>query len=583
MKIDPITLEVIRNRLIAASRDIRRTVERAAYSPVLYEEVDFSCGILDDEANAIAETAGLPSFLGSLGYAVRSTYETIGRKRLKSGDVIICNDPYNGGGTHCPDIVVLCPAFFDGEIFGWAAFRGHTVDMGGIHPGGWYCDTTEVFQEGFRMPPVKILAEGKPSEDVFRLIRANSRVPDPVLGDIRAMIAAVKTGSIRLGEIIIKYGLDTVKRSIVALLDQGEKMSRAAIRRIPNGTYEAETILDGDGNDDRPLDESLLLRVTVVVEDENMTLDFTGTAPQCRGPMNVPEPSTVCASRYAFKIVTTLDQPSNEGFFRPLKIIIPKGSLLKAQFPAACAMWPTPTNVIPDLVLKALAPVIPDRVRAGHFGDCMADFIYGTDPRSGRYYVNAEGDAGGYGAKPDEDGESALFCMNLGDTYNVPIELAEVKYPWQFDCFELIQDSGGPGKFRGGLGARRDCRLVDHPAGLTVTADRVKCSPAWGLFGGKQGKPSITVVHRKEGREEPWRKVSNLPIAPNEMISFQTGGGGGYGPPLERDPQKVLLDVRDGYVSLGEARNLYGVVIDEGNMAVDVPATRELRKQMMDA
>ena len=583
MKIDPITLEVIRSRLIAASRDIRRTVERAAYSPVLYEVVDFSCGIFDSDANAIAETPGLPSFLGSLGYAIKSTYNTIGRDRLKPGDVILCNDPYNGGGTHCPDIVVLCPTFYEDEIRGWAAFRGHTVDMGGIYPGGWYSNTTEVFQEGFRLPPVKIIVEGEANEDVFRLIRANSRVPDAVLGDIRAMIAAVRTGSKRFSEVIDRYGLNLTFGALQKLLQQGEKMSRMAIRRIPKGTYSAKALLDGDGNDDAPLDEKLLLQVSVIVEDEEITLDFTGTDRQCRGPMNVPEPSTICASRYAFKIVTTPDIPSNEGFFHPLKIIIPDGSLLKAQFPAACAMWPTPTNVIPDLVLKALAPVIPDRVRAGHFGDCMANFIYGIDPRTGRYYVCAEGDAGGYGGKPDEDGECALFCMNLGDTYNVPAEVAEVRYPWRVERFELVQDSGGAGKFRGGLGVRRDYRIINHEAGLTVTTDRVKCCPPWGLFGGKSGKPSITVIYRNDGSEERWRKISNLPIAPNEIMSFQTGGGGGYGPPLKRNPEKVLLDVRDEYVSVKEAKKKYGVVIDANEVKIDVKGTQKLRKQMRES
>jgi N-methylhydantoinase B len=583
MKIDPITLEVIRSRLIAASRDIRRTVERAAYSPVLYEVVDFSCGVFDSEANAIAETPGLPSFLGSLGYAIQSTYNTIGRDRLKPGDVILCNDPYNGGGTHCPDIVVLCPAFYEDEISGWAAFRGHTVDMGGIYPGGWYSNTTEVFQEGFRLPPVKIVVEGKSNEDVFRLIRANSRVPDAVLGDIRAMIAAVRTGSKRFSEVIDKYGLDLTRGALQKLLEQGEKLSRMSIRRIPNGTYFAEALLDGDGNDNAPLDEKLQLQVSVIVDDEEITLDFTGTDRQCRGPMNVPEPSTICASRYAFKIITTPHLPSNEGFFHPLKIIIPDGSLLKAQFPAACAMWPTPTNVIPDLVLKALAPVIPDRVRAGHFGDCMANFIYGTDPRTGRYYVCAEGDAGGYGGKPDEDGECALFCMNLGDTYNVPVEVVEVRYPWRVERFELTQDSGGAGKFRGGLGVRRDYRIIGHEAGLTVTTDRVKYCPPWGLFGGQPGKPSITVIYRNNGSKEPWRKISNLPIAPNEIISLQTGGGGGYGPALKREPEKVLLDVRDEYVSVEEAKEKYGVVIDANEMKIDVEGTQELRKQMRES
>ena len=580
MKIDPITLEVIRNRLIAASRDIRTTMEMAAYSPILYEVVDFSCGILDSEANLIAETPGLPIFLANLDYAVESTYNTIGREKLNPGDVIICNDPYNGGGTHCPDLTVLCPAFYEGKIRGWAAFRGHTVDMGGIYPGGWYSNTVEVFQEGFRMPPVKLMVEGKPNEDVFRLIRANTRVPDPVLGDVRAMIAGVRKASQRFYDIIDTYGLDVTLGSIQEILDQGERMARAAIRRIPNGTYSAEALLDGDGNDDEPLDDRVWVRLAISVEDEEMTIDFTGTDAQCRGPMNVPKPTSISSARYGFKIITTPDLPSNEGFFRPLKIVIPESSLLNPKFPAACAMWPVPTTTIPDLILKALAPAIPDQVRAGHFGDSMANFIYGTDPRTGKYYICAEGDAGGYGGKPYEDGEHAFFSMDLGDTYNVPVEVAEVRYPWRVERFELHQDSGGPGKFRGGLGVIRDYRIIGHDAGLTVTTDRVKYTPPWGLFGGRDAKTNITIVYRNDGKEERWRKISNLPLKENEVVSFQTGGGGGYGPPMEREPHSVIKDVINGYVSITSAKEEYGVVINEKEMTVDLEATEELRNKM---
>jgi N-methylhydantoinase B len=579
MKIDPVTLEVIRNRLIAASRDIRRTIERAAYSPILYEVVDFSCGILDSEANLIAETPGLPIFLANLGYAVQSTYETIGRDKLHPGDVILCNDPYNGGGTHCPDLVALCPAFHEGEIRGWAAFRGHVPDMGGIHPGGWYSDTTEVFQEGFRLPPVKLFAEGVANEDVFRLVRTNSRVPDAVLGDIRAMVAAVRKGSQRILDVIEQFGLKTMLNALNEILQQGERMARAAVRRIPDGTYTAEATLDGDGNDDDPLDEKLPLKLTITVKGDELIADFTGTGPQNRGPMNTPEPSTISAARCGFKIITTPHLPSNEGLFRALKLIIPEGSYLKPHPPAACAMWPTPSTTIPDLFIKALAPAIPDQVRGGHFGDSMANFIYGTDTRTGKYYVCAEGDAGGYGGKPNEDGESALFSMTLGDTCNMPAEVVELRYPWSVERFELLQDSGGPGKFRGGVGVMREYRFACD-SGMTVTTDRVKYTPPWGILGGKPGKPSITVVKRNDGTEERWRKISNLPLKRGEVVSFQVGGGGGYGKVLDRDPQRVLDDVINGYVSLKSAEEDYGVVIRTPAMAIDESATTRLRQKM---
>jgi N-methylhydantoinase B len=424
------------------------------------------------------------------------------------------------------------------------------------------------------------MVQGKPNDDVFRLIKTNTRVPDAVLGDIRAMIAAVRKASQRFCEIIDTYGLDVTLAAIQEILDQGEKMARAAIRRIPNGTYKAEALLDGDGNDDQPLDEKVWVRITIRVEDDEMTMDFTGTDSQCRGPMNVPEPSSISSARYGFKIITTPDLPSNEGFFRPLSIVIPEGSLLKPKFPAACAMWPVPTTTIPDLILKALASATPDKVRAGHFGDSMANFIYGIDPRTNRYYVCAEGDAGGYGGKPFEDGEHAFFSMDLGDTYNVPVEVAEVRYPWRVERFVLRQDSGGPGRFRGGLGVIRDYRIIGHKAGMTVTTDRVKYTPPWGLFGGKPGKPNITVVYRNDGKQEKWRKISNLPLDKNEVVSFQTGGGGGYGSPLERKPELVLDDVINGYVSMASAREGYGVVINESDMTVDLEATKQLREKL---
>jgi N-methylhydantoinase B len=580
MKVDPITLEVIRNRFIAASRDIRRVVERAAYSPILYEVIDFSCALLDAEANLIAETPGLPIFLANLSYSVRATYETIGRENIKPGDVILCNDPYNGGYTHCPDIVVLCPAFHDGTIRGWAAFRGHTVDMGGIYAGGWYSNTTEVYQEGFRLPPVKIVVEGKPNDDVFRLIRANTRVPDSVLGDVRAMIAGVRTGAQRLLDVIDKYGLETTRAAIDEILEQGAKLARAALADIPAGTYSAEAVLDGDGNDDAPLSQKLLLKMTITVTGDRMIVDFTGTSPQSIGPMNTPEPSTISAARYGFKIVTTPFVPSNEGSFRPLELIIPDGSILKPGFPAATAMWPTPITTIPDLMLRALAPAIPERVRGGHFGDSMANFIYGFDPRTGGYYVCAEGDAGGYGGQYNRDGSCALFSMALGDTYNMPLEVAEVRFPFRAERFELAQDSGGPGKFRGGLGARRDYRILGHDAGMTVTTDRALYTPPWGVFGGESGRPSVTRLYRADGREESWRKVSNLPLKDGDLVSFQTGGGGGYGSPLGRDPEMVLWDAINGYISLHSAREHYGVVIREEGMTLDLEATHRLRDEM---
>lgn len=580
MKIDPINVEVIRHLLEAASRDIRRVVERAAYSPILYEVIDFSCAILDAEAKLIAETPGLPIFLANLGYSVKATYDTIGRENLHPGDVILCNDPYNGGYTHCPDIVLLCPTFVDGEIISWAGFRGHTVDMGGIHPGGWYPDTTEVFQEGLRIPPVKVWSKGNPNPDILNIIVSNSRVPDAVLGDIRAMIAGVRAGAKRINEIVEKYGLETTLGTMAEILEQGKKLGSAAIGRIPDGVYTAETILDGDGNDDAMLDRDVPIKMSITVKGEHMKIDFEGTGAQCNGPMNLPFPTTVSAVHYGFKIITSPNLPSNDGFFENLELVVPEKTLLNPVLPAACSQWPAPATTIPDMMIRAMAPAMPELVRAGHFGDSMAHFFFGVDPRSGVYYVSAEPDAGGYGAHSAGDGESALHSMALGDTLNLSAEVAEVRFPFRIERIELNKDSGGPGEYRGGLGTKRQYRILGHDAGMTVTADRVINTPPWGLLGGKSGTPSITRVYDKNSNEKTYRKISNLSIEKDCLISFEPGGGGGYGSPLKRDPRKVLQDVIEEYISLEKARDDYGVIIDPASMTVDEDETQKLRSNL---
>lgn len=563
--------------------EIRITMERTAYSPILHEVVDFSCGVFDQEPNLIAETSGLPIFLANLGDAIKATYETIGRDELEPEDIIMCNDPYCGGGTHTPDITCLCPVFHSNMLFGFTAFRGHTLEMGGKDPGGWYSDTVEVYQEGLRVPPVKLYSRGKANDDIFRIIRQNSRMPDSVLGDIRAMVAATRTGGKRFVELIEKYGKETFKACVQEILNHGEKMVREAVRKIPEGEYRADVVLDGDGNDDEPLDERVDLKMMITVKGDEMMIDFSGTSPQCRGPMNMPLPSTISSARYGFKIVTTPFLPNNEGCFKPLRVKVPKGSILDPIPPAAIGLWPVPATSIPDLVLKALAPALPDKVRAGHFGDSYADYVYGVDPRTRKRYMIVEPVSGGYGGKPFEDGESGLFSMPHGDTYNIPIEVIEVMYPLLVERYQLIPDSGGAGKHRGGLGVRKDYRIIDHEAGMTVTFDRAIYSPPWGLFGGGSGRPNDFTCYRNDGRVEHWRKFTHLRLRPNDLVSLAGGGGGGYGSAVERDPELVRLDVMNGYVSVKSAREDYGVVVDEASLKVDYDSTHRLRQALTES
>jgi N-methylhydantoinase B len=579
-QLDPFTTEIIRNGLIKAAEDMRAAVEWTAYSPVIYEGVDLACGIVDPTPSLIAETAGIPAFLGNLVNAVRDIQDTIGRDRIDPEDIFFCNDPYNGGGTHCNDVVVAYPIFHEGVVVAFAVFKAHVLDIGGIYTGGWYNNTTEVLQEGLLVPPVKLYARGEPNEDIFRILKTNSRLPDALVGDVRSLVGAVRIGGRRVTELIEKYGYETFQASVAEVLDHAERLTRAEIRKIPDGEYEAEFFLDGDGDDDRPLSDKLRVHVVVTVLGDEMTVDLSGSSDQSRGPLNAPRPTSISYVRYGAKAVTTPTLANNEGCFRSLTVKLRPGSMFDPIRPAPTSLWVEASQNIPDLMLKALAPAIPDRVRASTFGSDVATFIYGTDPRTKRYYIMVEESVpGGWGAKPWADGETALHALAEGDTYNIPVEMVEVNYPLRIDRYEIVPDSGGPGQFRGGLGAVKTVTPVDHDCKFIATFDRSKYSPAWGLFGGKEGGPNRLAIVRQDQTVERHVKVTDMPVAAGETIVYEAGGGGGFGDPLTRDPDLVVADVRDGYVSAHSAERDYGVVISEGlnGPEVDEEATTALR------
>jgi N-methylhydantoinase B len=583
--LDPFTTEIIRNGLIKAAEDMRAAVEWTAYSPVIYEGVDLACGIVDPAPSLIAETAGIPAFLGNLVNAVRDIQDTIGRDRIDPEDVYFCNDPYNGGGTHCNDVVVAYPIFHEGIVVAFAVFKAHVLDIGGIYTGGWYNNTTEVLQEGLLVPPVKLYVRGEPNEDIFRILKTNSRLPDALAGDVRSLVGAVRVGGQRVRALIEKYGYDVFQRSVAAILDHAERLTRAQIAAIPDGDYEAEFFLDGDGDDDRPLSDKLRVHVTVRVFGDEMIVDLSGSSDQSRGPLNAPRPTSISYVRYGVKAITTPTLPNNEGCFRPLTIRLRRGSMFDPIRPAPTSLWVEASQNIPDLMLKALAPAIPDRVRASTFGSDVATFIYGTDPRSQRYYIMVEESVpGGWGAKPWADGETALHALAEGDTYNIPVEMVEVNYPLRIGRYEIVADSGGPGRFRGGLGAVKTVTPIDHDCKFIATFDRSKYSPAWGLFGGKEGGPNTLSILRQDHTVEHHVKVTDMPVAAGETIVYEAGGGGGYGDPFERDPNLVLTDVVAGYVSPEAAAREYGVAIqrEADRVRLDESATDALRRERPD-
>ncbi|UCC88110.1 MAG: hydantoinase B/oxoprolinase family protein [Anaerolineales bacterium] len=571
--VDPITMEIVRHALIAAADEMKINLMRTAYNTIIYEVLDFSVGLFDRNGDIISQAAGLPIFLGNLGEAVKVVSQDVGLENFVAGDIYLINDTYTSG-THLNDVTVISPVFVDNgqELIGFAASRAHWLDMGGRDPGGWFTDTTEIYQEGLRMRSVRLYEAGKPNRSIFQIIRDNVRYADSLMGDLRAQIAAGRTGEQRFQAIVDHYGLKTVAACITQIHDEGEQISRNAVARMKDGVYSAEAFMDDDGvSVDRPK-----VKVTVTVSGEEMTIDLTGSEPQCAGPINCGLAATISGVRVAFKCVTSPFTPVTEGDFRPLKIVVPDDSMFNAQLPAPSGVYGIILMTLCDVIFKALAEAIPDQIPAAHYCDVCAVFIFGTDPRTGRPYLHVEPEGGGWGALANRDGENVLIAIADGDTRNVPVEVLEARFPLRVERYEVRQDSGGPGKFRGGLGHYRDYLTLDHDAFLTTVQERTKCPP-WGLAGGKAAAVNALIVNPDTPEAESINKVNAKPVKSGSRISVRTGGGGGYGNPFERDSELVRLDVVRGYVSLEAAREAYGVALRPDTLQLDAEETQRLR------
>lgn len=567
--VDQILREVIRHRLMGAVAEMAETLKRAAYTPTIYEVLDFSNTLHNREGDVVAQTLGIPIFLGAMSSSCRAAIAAFGRGGFQPGDVVISNDPYLAGGSHVNDVNVIAPIFHDGEVVMFAQCKAHWRDVAGRDAGSWSADATDIFQEGLRLPPVKLLAGGILNEALLETIVCNSRLPDNARGDLMAQIAACRIGEKRLAELIARYGADTLVAACEAILDHGERLIRAEIEQIPDGTYHAEDWLDTDGSAERQVP----IRVAVTVAGSDLVVDFTGTGPQNPGGIaNTVLAGTVSAVRMAVKCITDPQLPANEGCYRPVAVLAPPGTCVNAQPPAPCTVGlGSVTHVVIEAVLRALAPVLPERAIAGAFGSINAMQIFGTDPATGRLFIHGMPYAGGWGARARKDGVSVLQGPVNGDCRNIPAEIIESKYPLLVEQYALIPDSGGPGRTRGGLGARTDYRILCDDARLNTALVRYRCPPK-GIFGGGDGAGNQTVVDDAI----VLHCVAGYPLPRGAVVSHRMGGGGGYGPAMERPLALVAQDVRYGYVTPAAARRDYGVAVDEwGN--VDEVETARLR------
>jgi N-methylhydantoinase B len=570
--LDPIQVEILRHGFLAAAEEMKMNLGRTAYNPIIYEVLDYSCGIFDRRCRTIAQADGLPGFLGHLGLAVHRVVEDVGEDCLRAGDLYLINDPYEQG-THVNDVTTVEPVFCDGELTAFVATRAHWLDIGAIAPGG-SIETTDVVQEGLWLRSVRLYEEGVVNDSVWRMIEYNIRYQKSMLGDLRAQVASSRTGAARMREIVARHGTEMVEAAIEEIIRQSEERARSAVRAMRDGVYEAEGQLDDDCLGNGPLH----IKVRVTIEGDEVVVDLDGTGPMNAGPVNAPYPATLCCCRIALKALTNPHRPATEGDFAPLQVIAPAGTMVAAVYPAPTFVISSLSIILIDLVARALAQAAPGQAMGGHYGNLSAYTLFGDDPDTGSLYIQQEPLYGGWGASADHDGENALIVMVNGDCRVLPAEALEARFPLRVERYELRQDSGGPGRQRGGLGTIRDLRPLRHQSHLMALNDR-SVDPPWGIDGGLPAEHCVAVLNTDGAEPITVGKTQGRPIPPDTVVSLRTGGGGGCGDPLERDIFAVLGDVVAGYVSVEAAGRDYGVVIDPLTLDIDHAATRRQREQ----
>ncbi|MBX3013075.1 MAG: hydantoinase B/oxoprolinase family protein [Caldilineaceae bacterium] len=565
---DPIQFEVIRNALLEATEEMAIALRRSAYSTNIKTRADFSCALFDRNMQPVAQAFAQPNHLGSLGRSVPHVLAAYGPEKLGPGDAILANDPYLRG-VHLNDITLISPIYHGAELVGYVASLAHHVDVGGGAPASVGA-FREVYQEGIIIPPVKLVQQGQIVDDVFRLVLAQIRSKRETAGDLRAQIAANNTGIRRITALVDKVGLATLNQMIEALLNYTERRTRVALAALPKGVFTATGVMDSDGYSEQPVH----LAARVVIDETGVLFDLTDCDPQRRAPVNATYSQTYSACAYVLKCLIDPDIPVNAGFYRLVQVVAPAGSVVNCRPPApVVAGWEINARLT-DVILRALAPALPHLIPAGTKAMiCHAGFG-GIDPRRQEYYCFLETLAGGYGARQQSDGPDAVQTHGQ-NTENAPVEETEINYPVRIVRYELVEDSEGAGRHRGGLGLRRDYLFPDHEVSFTILADRERWGP-WGLFDGEAGQRARYLLTAHGNSVELGSKVT-VQLTPGDIVSYRTCGGGGYGAPYDRDPALVLRDVREGKVSLERARSVYGVVIDEGNWTVNATETRQLR------
>ena len=549
------TLEIIQDALVAAGDEMFKTLERTSMSPIIYESLDYAVGITDSKGELLAQGNGVTAFLAALDSVVRASLEKYDKNNpLKEGDVIIANTPYAGGGTHLSDVSVVYPVFYKGELVAFTVNKAHWTELGGTFPGSVSTVATEIYQEGMHFPFIKIKSQGVLNDAIIDMIKVNVRLPDSTLGDLFAGIAAAEVGAKRVISIIEKYGLETYKKAKEDFLEYGERMCIEALKDIPNGVYEGESTIEDNGFGEGPFP----IKAKVTVTDTEFIADFNGSHPQVKGATNLAFSGLVTGCRSLFKAITTPRMDANGGAFRPMKVLCEPGTIVSAEAPSAVSVYYEVLITSIDLIWKILAPLIPDKLPAGHLRSVCATFISGIHPDTNQFYIQAEPLAGGWGASAIHDGNRGQLSCGSGESYNIPIEIREMRYGIQVEQYAFHNEGGGYGEFQGGNGQYLDYKIVSDGAHVTAAFLGEK-TKTWGMKDGHDGSYNYFMIIRKNGTKERHSLGTNIYLEKGDVVRCVTATGGGYGNPANRNKEQVLLDVKNGYITQKEAQEFYKV------------------------
>lgn len=576
INVDPFTLEIVKDSLIAIGEEMFHALARTSMSPIIYEVLDYASGLMDSKGQLLTQGNGVTGFIGMLSFMVRQTLEKYNNPGdLKPGDIILINDPYGGGGSHLCDVGLVMPIFYEGELIAFSANKAHWTEVGGKDAGSMATDSTEIFQEGLQFPCIKLFDEGKLNQAVVEIISSNVRFPDLSLGDLWAQVAALRTGERRCQELCEKYSKYTVLSSIDYLLDQGEQLALQAMRELPKGTYEAVDYIDDDGIEEGPFKVQVKLTIT----DDEFICDFRGSHPQVTGSINSSYTGLVSSVRTIFLAVTNPSQDVNDGSFRPLRVITDEGSIFNAKRPAPVSMYWESMLFGSDLIWKALAPIVPDRLSAGHFLSVCTVILSGRHHDTDERFLIVEPSAGGWGGSAGMDGASGQFCILDGETFNIPVEICETRNGILVDEYSLSIDNAGSGEYRGGQGVIRSYRALSGNQVFTASFGRHKHN-VWGAAGGKDGSTNRFEIISADGEKNgPFGKYNRYMLNKNDVVRLITATGGGYGDPLDRPVEKVLMDLKNQYITVEQAKNDYGVFVDAETLELKKLSEARLAKE----